>query len=618
MMKKVLILLLTAACLCSVSAASNWLGVESELWDEPNNWDVKPDITKDAWVGDPTAAYPNCLAGTDVNGLPIDHECFYLAITSGTLTLNEGSLSSAAGRQFFLANPATPPADYTTPTLIAKGTSHTVAELGIWIENYDGLVYFEENATHTANSRWLLGLNATGDGKVYVRDNAQVTINSFAHVGSAGLGELHCEGDSTTTFTGTIAVGNGPTGSGKLFVQDNATLQSNVHVSIGGNAGYGELHVTGGLFKCTRFIVGIPWNTAANSQGHAYISGGKVECDGIACNERSSISVSGTGVIEGTALEVHLTDFPPPTYNGQGYLDVKEDGQIVVVGDWRGQAQQLIDAVPKRLTAWDGTQDVIVKYNPFENKTYITAPNAYELADLKAMGGDWLADGFETNPNPLPDFDFEDFEIYVQGGDPNFYNFWSIPDYYTDPTVLKETRVLLITEPNDIFEGTQAMRWEYNLSSPDTEPAISEVWYQFAFPVDLTGYDLMQFRIKGMPGNSKEDQLYLVVFNNGVRTDVKVWGYDGLTTDQPTDWTTVTVSIDGLGLDTVESIIFGCNTSPAPSPGDRGAGVLDIDKIIFIDDPVECTSLPVWDLNQDCTVNFGDLPEFGTYWLFTP
>lgn len=180
----------------------------------------------------------------------------------------------------------------------------------------------------------------------------------------------------------------------------------------------------------------------------------------------------------------------------------------------------------------------------------------------------------------------------------------------------------LLTNPGDVYEGSRALRFDYNDTSHG-EPNTRTEFCRFFSPIDINEYDELRVWIKRHGGNSEENILYFKLYNGDttpefIQLQHHLHWVDGSTYADPNQWVEWvadlrenpdTEFLNGAysikGFASMRGIIFGCESS-AEHPG--GKGTIDFDRIEFI-------NYPEGDLNKDGKVNFADFVQLAINWL---
>jgi hypothetical protein len=281
------------------------------------------------------------------------------------------------------------------------------------------------------------------------------------------------------------------------------------------------------------------------------------------------------------------------------------------------------------------------------------------LADLDDDGGvdfndfailalDWR----DSNTIPaIADANLEDFESFSATGGPGQVgtllgpreagkpDAWRVLNWTWSTWNIGSSELSLLTDPNDANEGSQAMRWVYdvNVTPDENEVQYTEILVVLASEVNFEAYNELRLRLKRDPNNSPDDETYMYAkFLNDIYTtgpyglgdptgpdksDIanSVIGGHTLGTDPNySDWTINFDNLEGWtaghnNLQHVGAVMFGIRTQ-AEKPYGHGTGIIDVDYIRLVDRP-ECSGNPAGDLNDDCEVNFEDVRIFIYYWL---
>jgi hypothetical protein len=262
--------------------------------------------------------------------------------------------------------------------------------------------------------------------------------------------------------------------------------------------------------------------------------------------------------------------------------------------------------------------EVRVYSNNGLNPADVNFDSAVDADDVTKLSDYWLTN--EVVPGDSVSVD--DFEGYMSSSElesawTEFY--WS--NFNGSNT---SSTVSLLTDPADVYSGSQSMRWEYNADdTTGNDQDFTDIVFELDEPVDLSGAASITMNLNRHEGNSQEYLLYVKCFEGVV--DVSTLRGQGVwltrsegSTFSPTGWTQWTANLDEyvdyskVDLDEVTAILIGCY-SPA-SDGTSGSGVIDIDDISIVYESV-CEQTAGGDVNGDCVVDFTDYAAISANWL---
>lgn len=230
--------------------------------------------------------------------------------------------------------------------------------------------------------------------------------------------------------------------------------------------------------------------------------------------------------------------------------------------------------------------------------------------DFSALALDWL----ENNvTGAVSQVGIENFESYATTS--ALLSSWEIDFFAPGSSTLQ-----LIDVPADAYQGSKAMRWEYDVGGGGQWAEIELV---LESELDLSQYDQMRLRIKKHTDNSMENLLYVKFLDNwSITGESWIERVDGSTYYPINEWDEWVVDLHNLTawkngyselaeLTSIDQIMFGCAGSSLE--GGDGTGTIDFDEIVLIQRP--CSAYPEGDINLDCKVNFTDFAIMAEKWL---
>ncbi|AQQ70228.1 hypothetical protein SMSP2_00571 [Limihaloglobus sulfuriphilus] len=290
---------------------------------------------------------------------------------------------------------------------------------------------------------------------------------------------------------------------------------------------------------------------------------------------------------------------PSAAYVNIGFTIYNGDGSVKSAGTY------LIDAV--KLYQGNGLNPVDLNYD-----LSVNADDMYVFTD------DWLNADIAAEGEVVTVDDFEGYadQAALESKWQEFY--WA--GFNGSNT---SSTVTLLTDPVDVYEGTSAMRWDYDADDTSgNDQDYTDIVLTLDETMDLTNGSAIKIYLNRHPGNSEENLLYIKLFEGAVDVSNivdQIWleRSEG-STYAPTGWTEWNASLDNLhtgdksALDAVSAILIGC-WSPA-ADGTSGSGTIDIDGIrVKYEDT--CGTVHRGDFNGDCVVDMLDFAGFAASWL---
>ncbi len=275
-----------------------------------------------------------------------------------------------------------------------------------------------------------------------------------------------------------------------------------------------------------------------------------------------------------------------------------------------------------------------------------------DVNDLKVFSSKWLDDSNIIYPGPNSLLD--NFEGYLAFPDPNWSEVtWGgyvyptpvDPNYlYAGPSTLK---LLKVSDGCDVYEGSQAMRWTYDVNywAGSQWRRFTEILVVLPQTIDInvfpdangqpgSRFNQLKVMVNRHVGNSPAGETYMYVkFLDKTRypsttthqkQDIVAHMVGGSTDANAGEWIPWTINLANMAEDLAPSITRPCLTrisgiifgirDQLEGPWGPGEGIIDMDKIELID-LYGCRTPIVSDLTGDCRVDFRDYVIFANYWL---
>ncbi len=239
-----------------------------------------------------------------------------------------------------------------------------------------------------------------------------------------------------------------------------------------------------------------------------------------------------------------------------------------------------------------------------------------DLFDLAELGVNWQGD-FITVPGT--DTTEEDFESYTDNA--SLSGSWEASSI--DGTPGADPNLLI--DPLLAYEGSKAVIWDYDTTVATAPDQInSEILFFPDSPIDLSLYDEVSLWVYREPGNVKQQDMYIWLYNWG--SDSALWR-EAYTiagnTDEPAGvWAEWRFNLhDNVGfmpgiiladLTNIEAIGIGTRTEIGTL---GGTGTILLDKIQLHTLPECAAGFPVGDIDQNCLVDMSDLILMAGSWL---
>jgi outer membrane autotransporter protein len=373
----VCVLLTTIVLTGGAIADESWLGVPSDDWNDPNNWQVAvPTASDDVTVGVPV--HHNVLIGAGVNAVADTLSVGFLKGTfptwdspsglsgllnisgGGTLVTNSASLGllsnylgtmvvTGAGSNWdstilVIGNDGDGALDVNTSATVngnttilgnsagAAGTltlstgAGFMASSGMIIGNYgDGTVTMDSASTLSAGYLYLAaGSGSTGSATVS-GTGTTLGVTSTLNVGMLGTATMTVDTDADVT-AGTLTV-NGANSA--LNVDGSGSTVTVTSSTTVGHSGSGTLNISnGGSVSSSMYVVG---NLAGSTGTIALTSGGQLNGSGD-LNLGLGAGAAGYASVDGATTAIVNTGDLNIGGAGLGFLDITNSGTVSTPG----------------------------------------------------------------------------------------------------------------------------------------------------------------------------------------------------------------------------------------------------------------------------------------------
>lgn len=246
-----------------------------------------------------------------------------------------------------------------------------------------------------------------------------------------------------------------------------------------------------------------------------------------------------------------------------------------------------------------------------------------DIQDVAKVAADWQIDNFIPGSENAVN-DFEDYASQAEL-DSN----WS--SYYNQTG---NSELNLITDPAKAHSGSQAIQWDYDLTTVPVNGGMSEIVYELDSPVNLSEYNQFSLWMYRQGENSQEYILYVKFLDGAGNTNDNISGEkwitieEGSTYGDPNEWVEWNIDLHDLhyeqstgvsnGYDElsditdVRALVFG--TYSGSIGGEMGSGTITFDDFKLAVLPV-CTAPLNGDVNTDCKVDITDLNMLANEWI---
>ena len=221
-----------------------------------------------------------------------------------------------------------------------------------------------------------------------------------------------------------------------------------------------------------------------------------------------------------------------------------------------------------------------------------------DIDDMGVFSGLWLDDNTASSEVTMV---IDDFEIYNPVADPNLLTLWTL---LNDPDVNSE--IALLTNPEDAYAGSQAMRWTWQEVTDGTYAQL----VCDANGIDMNEYD--RFTLWIYRHDYKHQSFVIAPLDEQGQAvaATTITLFPDSTTSPVGQWSQIVIDLSTIDASTpIKQIRFDITTDYTTD-----SGTLDIDDIEFFKAP-ECSVELMADLNGNCRVNLDDFAIMASHWL---